>query len=328
MAGMGKRMRPHTLTVPKPLIPIAGKTIVHRLVEEIAKVSTENIEEIAFVIGDFGKDVEKQLCKIAENAGAKPQIYYQNQPLGTAHAVHCATKSLSGPVVIAFADTLFKANFTLNTEVDSVIWVQKVDHPSEFGVVKLDGEGKITDFVEKPSEFVSDLAIIGIYYFKNGENLKNEIQYLLDHNLAVNGEYQLTTALENMKNKGKLFKTGKVLEWMDCGNKDATLHTNQNILEHHQKAELVSHSATIKNSIVIPPCYIGEGVKIENSIVGPHVSVEAKTKLTHVIARNAIIQSNSNLEHVNLKNSMIGNHVNLKEEASELNMGDFSSCSK
>ncbi|WP_218186029.1 sugar nucleotidyltransferase [Marinifilum fragile] len=201
MAGMGKRMRPHTLTVPKPLIPIAGKPIVQRLVEEIAKVSNESIEEIAFIIGDFGKEVENQLCAIAENIGAKSSIYYQNEALGTAHAIHCAAESLSGKVVVAFADTLFKADFVLDAEADSVIWVQKVEDPSAFGVVKLDAENRITDFVEKPQEFVSDLAIIGIYYFKDGENLRNELQYLLDNKVVVNGEYQLTDALENMKNK-------------------------------------------------------------------------------------------------------------------------------
>ncbi|MCT4601841.1 MAG: sugar phosphate nucleotidyltransferase [Marinifilum sp.] len=328
MAGMGKRMRPHTLTVPKPLIPIAGKPIVQRLVEEIAKVSNESIEEIAFIIGDFGKEVENQLCEIAENIGAKSSIYYQDEALGTAHAIHCAAESLSGRVVVAFADTLFKADFVLDAEADSVIWVQKVEDPSAFGVVKLDSDNRITDFVEKPQEFVSDLAIIGIYYFKDGENLRNELQYLLDNKIVVNGEYQLTDALENMKNKGLVFKPGQVIEWMDCGNKDATVHTNQRILEYHKDDELVCDSSIVENSIVIPPCYIGENVKIENSIVGPHVSVGAGTVVNNTLVRNTIIQRNSNVEHLNLENSMIGNHVDIQGDVSEINVGDFASFSK
>jgi glucose-1-phosphate thymidylyltransferase len=328
MAGMGKRMRPHTLTVPKPLIPIAGKPIVQRLVEEIAKVSNESIDEIAFIIGDFGKEVDNQLKDIAKNIGAKSSIYYQEQALGTAHAIHCAADSLQGKVVVAFADTLFKADFILDESADSVIWVQKVEDPSAFGVVKLNEERTITDFVEKPKEFVSDLAIIGIYYFKDGENLRNELQYLLDNKILVNEEYQLTDALENMKNKGLIFKPGQVIEWMDCGNKDATVHTNQRILEYHKEDQLVSESSNIENSIVIAPCFIGDNVIIKNSIVGPHVSLGAGTVVNNALVRNSIVQQNSNLEHLNIENSMIGNYVDIQGDVSELNVGDFASFSK
>lgn len=328
MAGMGKRMRPHTLTVPKPLIPIAGKPIVQRLVEEISKVSDEAIDEIAFIIGDFGKEVEETLIGIAENIGAKATIYHQKEALGTAHAIYCAAPSLSGKVVVAFADTLFKADFVLDAEADSVIWVQKVDDPSAFGVVKIDQENNITDFVEKPKDFVSDLAIIGIYYFKDGDNLREELKYLMDNKVIVNGEYQLTDALENMKNKGLIFKPGQVIEWMDCGNKDATIHTNQRILEYHKNDDLVCSSSTYENSIIIPPCYIGENVKIKNSVIGPHVSVGANTIVCNTLVRNTIIQRNSNIENLNLENSMIGNFVDVQGEVSELNVGDYATFSK
>ena len=205
MAGLGKRMRPHTLTVPKPLIPIAGKPIVQRLVEDIAKVCGENVEEVNFIIhSSFGKEVEKRLKAIAESVGAKGLISYQDTPLGTAHAILCAAESLSGNLVVAFADTLFKANFKLAKGHPNTIWVQKVEDPKPFGVVKLDGNNNITDFIEKPETFVSDLAIIGIYYFQDGENLKNELQYLLENDIKDKGEYQLTNALENMKNKSSL----------------------------------------------------------------------------------------------------------------------------
>ncbi|MFQ3575583.1 MAG: nucleotidyltransferase family protein, partial [Cytophagales bacterium] len=161
MAGMGKRMRPHTLTVPKPLVPIAGKAIVHRLVEDIVKVCGEPVEEVAFIIGNFGKEVEDRLIGIASQVGAKGSIYYQHEALGTAHAIYCAEKSLSGKVVVAFADTLFKADFKLDSSEEGIIWVQKVEDPRPFGVVKIGNDGSITDFVEKPENFVSDLAIIG-----------------------------------------------------------------------------------------------------------------------------------------------------------------------
>jgi glucose-1-phosphate thymidylyltransferase len=183
MAGMGKRMRPHTLTVPKPLLPVAGKSIVHWLIEDISDVCGEPIEEIGFVTGEFGKETENQLLAIAESVGAKGKIFYQDEALGTAHAILCAADCLKGDVIVAFADTLFRAHFHLDKSQDGVIWVHKVDNPSSFGVVKYNSDNVITDFIEKPTEFVSDLAIIGIYYFKNGETLRDELQYLIDNNI-------------------------------------------------------------------------------------------------------------------------------------------------
>lgn len=326
MAGMGTRMRPHTLTVPKPLIPIAGKPIVQRLLEEIAKVSDEEITEIAYIIGQFGNEVENKLKKIASDLNAKASIYYQTEALGTAHAIHCAAESLEGRVVVAFADTLFKADFVLDNEADSVIWVQKVEDPSAFGVVKMNENNQITDFVEKPQEFVSDLAIIGIYYFKDGANLKSELQYLLDNKLVVNGEYQLTDALENMKNKGLSFAPAQVIEWMDCGNKDATVSTNQRILEYHKDEKLVADSVIRDNSIIIPPCYIGENVFIKNSIIGPHVSLGDNSSVENSVVTNTIVQTNTKITCTNIKNSMLGNFVDVSGEANEYSLGDYTVC--
>ncbi len=144
MAGRGSRLRPHTLTIPKPLIPVAGKPIVQWLVEDIVKVCGKKVDEIAFVIGDFGKEVEESLVKVAEGLGAKASIYYQDEPLGTAHAILCAKDSLEGNCVVAFADTLFKADFTLDSSRDGIIWVSQIDDPSAFGVVKLNEENIIT----------------------------------------------------------------------------------------------------------------------------------------------------------------------------------------
>ncbi|MFM2193179.1 MAG: hypothetical protein RLZZ118_2136, partial [Bacteroidota bacterium] len=215
MAGMGKRMRPHTLTTPKPLVPIAGKAMVNRIVEDIAATCNEPIDEIAFICGQFGKEAEDNLIAVAEKMGAKGKIYYQDTPLGTAHAILCAAESLKGHVFIAFADTLFDAKFELDTQKDAIIWTRRVEDPSAFGVVKLNDDGSINSFVEKPKEFVSDMAIIGVYYFNDGENLKAELQYLLDNNIRTGNEFQLTDAMENMRAKGKKFYTGEVDEWLD-----------------------------------------------------------------------------------------------------------------
>lgn len=324
MAGMGKRMRPHTLTTPKPLIPIAGKPMVQRIVEDIIGVCDEKVDEIAFVVGRFGKEAETNLVKVAEKLGAKGSIYYQDEPLGTAHAIMCAKDSLTGKVVVAFADTLFKADFKMDSSKEGTIWVQKVDDPKPFGVVKIDEQNVITDFVEKPQEFVSDLAIIGIYYFKDGDNLKRELQYLLDNNIREKGEYQLTNALENMKAKGVKFTPGKVTEWLDCGNKDATVYTNQRILEFIKNTPLVAKSVINTNSTIIPPCFIGENVKLINSTVGPHASIGDGTTIENSIVKNSIIQTNSTIKNAELNNSMIGNASFFSGKSADASIGDFS----
>ena len=326
MAGRGSRLRPHTLTTPKPLIAFAGKSIVQRLVEDIVNVCDEEINEIAFIIGDFGKEVERNLINIANDLGAEGKIVYQDQPLGTAHAILCAKESLKGNVVVAFADTLFKADFKLEKNSDGIIWVNKIDDPSSFGVVKVNEEKIITDFVEKPEFFVSDLAIIGIYYFKSGENLNKELQYLIDNDIKDKGEYQLTNALENMKNKGLKFTTGEVAEWLDCGNKDATVYTCERVLDHNKNTEMIADDSQMINSKIIEPCYIGSGTKIENSIIGPNVSIGNNTIILNSQIKESIIQNTSKIENAKLYKSMIGNNVFFDGHNIELevSIGDFS----
>jgi len=325
MAGLGKRMRPHTLTVPKPLIPVAGKPIVQRLVEDIVAVCNQKVDEISFVIGRFGKEAENLLLKVASDLGAEGKIFYQDEPLGIAHAIYCAEPSLDGQVIVAFADTLFKANFNLDPEKDGIIWVQKVEDPRPFGVVKLDQNGIITDFVEKPENFVSDLAIIGIYYFKDGQKLKNEIKYILDNQIREKGEFQLTTVLENMKKNGHAFSTGQVEEWLDCGNKNVTVLTNQRVLEFKKEKEVLIHpSLKNENSVVIQPCFIGENVILKDSVVGPHVSIGSGSVVTRSVITNSIIQTNSKITDLRIDNSMIGNFTDLKGKALEYSISDYS----
>ena len=325
MAGMGKRMRPHTLTVPKPLIAVVGKPIVQRLVEDIAKVIDEQIDEIAFVIGDFGKETESKLIAIAESLGAKGSIHHQEEALGTAHAILCAQQALTGKVIVAFADTLFRADFKIETaQHDGIIWVQKIEDPRMFGVVKVNEANVITDFVEKPQDFVSDLAIIGIYYFKDGDNLKKELQYLIDNKIQDKGEYQLTNALENMKQKGAQFSPGKISEWLDCGNKDATVYTNQRVLEFIKSEKLVASSVKNNNSIIIEPCYIGENAVLNNAVVGPHVSIGANTVISNSVVKNSIVQQNTVIENCIIGNSMIGAFAEVKSNSMDLSISDYS----
>lgn len=322
MAGLGKRMRPHTLTTPKPLIRLAGKPIVEHLIEEIALSIKEPIDEIAFVTGHFGEQSERDLCAAAKRIGARGGIFYQEEALGTAHAILCAADALHGPVIVAFADTLFFCQNKLNTDKDSIIWTMKVEDPRAFGVVLTEADHRITGFMEKPQEPVSDQAIIGIYFFKDGENLRKELQYLVDHNVRKGNEYQLTDALQNMLEKGIRFYSEPVDEWLDCGNKNATIGTHARVLAH--KGHQVSPKADIRNSVVIPPCYIAGDVHVENAVVGPFVSLDTGSMVKDAVLTNTIVQQKAKVENIVLHDSMIGNQAEAIARASSVNLGDYS----
>ena len=328
MAGIGSRLRPHTLTIPKPLTVIAGKPIVQRLVEDITSVVNQKIDEIAFIIGPaakgFPSNTTEKLLQIAKELGAKGSVYVQEEALGTAHAIYCAKESLSGPCVVAFADTLFKADFTLDANADGAIWVKKVEDPSAFGVVKLK-DGYITDFVEKPKDFVSDLAIIGIYYFKDGDKVREEIKYLIDNDLKEHGEFQLTNVLESLKSQGAKFIPGTVNTWMDCGKKDPTVDTNKQVLGFEKDAgnNLVSEDVILENSEIIQPCFVGKNVVLKNTKIGPYVSIGENSVVENSTIVNSLIQSNVEISNANLDNAMIGNHAKYNGKYTSVSIGDY-----
>jgi glucose-1-phosphate thymidylyltransferase len=329
MAGRGSRLRPHSLTVPKPLIPVAGKPIVHRLVSDIAGVLNQEIEEIAFILGDpafFGDEVVTSLRELAEELGAKASIYRQLDPKGTGHAIMCAEPSLSGPAVIAYADTLIRANFNLDKQADSVIWTKKVENPEAYGVVNLNDKDEIIELVEKPETFVSDQAVIGIYYFKDVGILKQELQYVLDNNIINGGEYQINDGIKRMMANGKIFKTGTVDEWMDCGNKEVTVETNRRMLGFLDEAgeKLISEKSTSQNSTIIPPCFIGDGVQLKNSTVGPYASIGEGTIIEDSNVKNTIIQKHTVIKNASLDNAMIGNYAHFDGDFTNVSIGDYS----
>ncbi|GGG36249.1 sugar phosphate nucleotidyltransferase [Bizionia arctica] len=330
MAGRGSRLRPHSLTVPKPLIPVAGQPIVHRLVKDIVKVLDQPIDEIAFILGDpawFGDDVVSSLKDLAKSLNAKATIYRQDQPLGTGHAIMCAKESLSGPAVIAYADTLIRADFNLDPEADAVIWVKQVDKPEAFGVVKLNANNEIIELVEKPETFVSDLAVIGIYYFKDVAVLKEELQHVLDNNIINGGEYQINDGIKGMMAKGKVFKTGTVDEWMDCGNKPVTIETNTRMLgflKADGEEQLIASSVTNTNSTIIEPCFIGENVVLTNATIGPNVSIGNNCTIEASTVKNSLIQSHTSIKNANLDEAMIGNHVKYVGDFTKVSIGDYS----
>ena len=233
MAGRGSRLRPHSLSVPKPMLPVAGSPIVAQLVNEIARVAAKPIEEVAYVLGDpafFGQAIEEELTIVANELGAKAKIYRQLEPLGTGHAVMCASDSLTGPIIVAYADTLIRTDLSLDQESDGMIWVKKVTNPKAYGVVQLNEKDEIISLVEKPQEFVSDLAVIGIYYFRDAAFIKSELTDSMNKARSRGEEFLLNEGILSMMKKGAIFTPGKVKEWMDCGNPRITLETNKKML--------------------------------------------------------------------------------------------------
>jgi len=332
MAGRGSRLRPHSLTVPKPMLPVAGSPIVAQLVNEIARVVNQPIEEVAYILGDpafFGHAIEEELKQVAKDLGAKATIYRQLEPLGTGHAVMCAADSLSGPIIVAYADTLIRTDLSLDPAVDGMIWVKKVENPKAYGVVKMNDANHITALVEKPQKFVSDLAVIGIYYFKEGETIKAKLEKKMAQPRAEGEEFLLNEGILAMMEKGAVFTPGAVKEWMDCGNPKITLQTNTKMLNilTAEGNKLMAEDVIIENSEIIPPCYIGSGVILKNSTVGPHTAIGEGTQIENSTISKSLIQKHSLIQNAQLEGAMIGNHVKYDGKFSFVSIGDYSELS-
>ena len=323
MAGRGTRVRPHSHVTPKPLINVKGKSMVERIVDTFNSVLPTNLEEGVFVLGpDFGEEIYEQLREICNRHGMKASFGVQEKAEGTAHAVYCAGDHLEGDGIVVFADTVFYMEPGVDlSDADVVAWVKHVDDPSRFGVAVREGE-KIVRFVEKPQELISNEALIGIYYVKDLSNLRGVIHKLMEDDVrGAGGEFQLTDAFDRMLTQGSLFKTASVTEWLDCGTIPALMDTTRHILDR-ESDDL--HLGDIENSVVIDPVYVGPGARIVDSVVGPHVSVEAGAEITGSVIRGSIIFANAKVENAALEDSMIGRNAVVKPQPQRINVGDHS----
>ena len=319
MAGRGTRLRPHTHVTPKPLLPVVGRTMVERIVETFAG-AIGDFDEAVFILGpDFGDDVRRQLTAICERFGIAASFGVQETALGTAHAVAQAGDKLAGECVLVFADTLFVMDAAPDLDADAVVWVMEVEDPSRFGVVVKDGD-RITDFVEKPDTPISNEAIVGIYYVKDGERLASEIAYLMDNEVTGKGdEYQLTDALDRMLKDGATFKTARVTEWLDCGTIPAIKDTTHVVLgkEGENRKE-----GTVENSHLIEPVFIGEGAVVRDSVVGPYVAVHGGARVVESAVRNTIVFGHAEVDSTALDGSLVGHHARVRGFSGTLNVGD------
>ena len=317
VAGAGAKLRPHTYTQPKALITIAGKTILSFIVDQL---KAEGINEFIFVVGYLGEKIQNYVEQTYPNL--KTHFVYQNDRQGTAHAIQLAQDIVDGDeVFIALGDTICEYDIKEVLESPtSMLGVQKVDDPRQFGVAEMNEDGMIEHVVEKPSIPKSNHALFGLYKIKESTILFDCFQQLVNDNIKSNGEYNLTDALDCMIKKGVAFKSFKVKNWFDCGKKETLLETNAMLLKKSGGYSINPELYT--NSIIIAPVSIADGCIIENSIIGPHVTIGNNTTIRSSIVKDSIIGSYTALDEVVLDNSLIGSDAAVKGMSRTLNIGD------
>ncbi|MHB1921565.1 MAG: sugar phosphate nucleotidyltransferase [Chitinophagaceae bacterium] len=317
VAGAGTKLRPHTYTQPKALIPIAGKTILGFIVDQLVQAG---IREFIFVVGYLGEKIKSYV----EKKYPELTCHFVPQTLreGTGQAV-LLTRQLVGDdeVFIALGDTICELDFIeiINSPF-SMLGVKKVDDPRDFGVAEINEEGIITLVVEKPQIPKSNMALVGLYKIKETSKLFECLEYNLIHNVRSHDEFHLTDALECMIQKGIKFHSFKVANWFDCGKKETLLESNAILLKKHNLAKIPT--LPYENTIIIPPVSIAEGCNIKNSIIGPNVAIGDNTVINYSIVKDSIIGSYSNLMEVVLNSSLIGSDANIHGLTQSLNIGD------
>ena len=283
VAGNGLRLRPYTENVPKCLLPVAGKTILDWIVDDSLSLKPS---ETIFITGYKAEVVDTFLTQ--RPAWGKTRTVVQSDPQGLGEAISLALPFVGDdePLLIILGDTLFEADLSILPNVDeNVLYTYKVEDPRRFGVAVTDGSGRIMRLVEKPQEFVSDEAIVGIYYIKDTKALKQCLKFLMDNNIRTKNEFQLTDALQMMLERGCKFRTAPVQKWLDCGLAETLLDTNAHVLKRVDN----SASVNLPGGKVIAPCYIGKDVKIENSTIGPNVSVGDGCVIENSTISNAVL---------------------------------------
>ncbi len=327
MAGRGTRLRPFTLTCPKPLLKIIDKPIVEHLIDQITSNISSEIDEIIYILGDesyFNTDVVSSLKLISDKYKAKTKIYRQLDQLGTGHAIMCAEESLRGPSIIAYADTIIHGKILIDSKSDGIIWVKKVDNPSSYGVVNLDKSGNIQELVEKPKEFISDLAVVGIYYFKDISLIRDELKVHLSEKLSYGEEYLLNYGIEKMIEKKNIFKSQEIDSWMDCGTPNLLLDSAKKIMKVYKNSLLKKDLFDGKNVIIKHPVFIGDNVKIQNSTIGPYVSIGDNTVVNNSFIDSSIIYNNTSVDNANISNSIVGSNTVYNGNSNTVIIGDYS----
>ena len=299
VAGNGIRLRPYTENLPKCLLPVAGKTIIDWIVEDSLCLKPS---EIFFITGYKAEKMDEYLQGKPE--WGKVRTVLQDNPQGLGEAISLALPFVDDdePLLIILGDTLFEADLSILANADeNILYTYKVEDPSRFGVAVTSPDGRIERLVEKPQEFVSDEAIVGIYYIKDVKALKASLKYLMDNNIRTKNEFQLTDALERMIEQGFKFKTAPVFRWLDCGLMETLLHTNAYMLSRNDNSAMVG----AKGVQIVPPCYIGKNVKIYGCKIGPYVTIGDDCELSGVEISNSVVWSGVKITNGKICNSIV-----------------------
>jgi glucose-1-phosphate thymidylyltransferase len=315
MAGLGTRLRPHTHTKPKPLLQVAGKTVLDHVLDRLEGL---HIEEVVFIVGHLADQVREH---VEAHYSFPAQYVEQMEPKGQAHALYLARQHLVGDVFIIFVDTIFDADlgFLEETSSDGVIFVKEVEDPSRFGVVTME-EGFITGFVEKPDQPVSNLAIVGLYFVRNSALLLECIDEVLAEGIQTKGEYYLADALQLMVDKGAKLEPAAVDVWADCGKPETLLTTNRYLLTQSGG----THGETT-DSVVVPPVHIPSSASITDSVIGPCVSIGEDVQIERSVLSDCIVDHGARIENAVLRESLIGDRAEIRGRPLTLDVGDDSS---
>lgn len=318
VAGAGTRLRPLTYTQPKPLIPVAGKPIISFIIDQLLEVG---VKEFVFIIGYLGEKIK--LYVEEQYPDLEMEFVSQKQREGSGHAIWTARKALKGveEAIIIFGDAILDIDLKdfIATET-SCLAIQKVDDPWDFGVVEFDNAGNVVRLVEKPKIPKSNMAMVGLYKVKELPLLIKALSHNIKNNIRTAGEFPLTDGLMRLIEKGVVFHTMGVNNWYDCGKISILLETNAILLD--KKGYASANLPLYDNTIIINPVSIGKDCVIENSIIGPHVTIGENTKINYSIVKNSIIGNYAAIKEVVLQNSVVGNDAGITGLRQSLNIGD------
>lgn len=320
LAGYGTRLRPHTWSKPKPLVNVAGKPVLGHVLDMFKDL--HKIDEVVFIVGYLGEQVEEYVSKAYPNL--KTRYVVQDEMLGQSHAIWLAREGLTGPMIMAFVDTLIESDLSrLDKESSqSVAWVKEVDDPRRFGVVVLGANGKVERLIEKPSDASNNLAVVGFYYFHKAEDLIQAIETQMDQGDQLKGEWYLADAINLMLEQGLEMRVEMVEVWKDCGKPEPLLDTNRYLLEHGRDNSAIA--AERDGVVIIPPVYVDPSAQIEHAVIGPYVTLGAECIVKRSMLQNSIVEAGSHITDSNLSGSLIGRNARVSGRSRSFNVGDSS----